>query len=367
MHAADCSAYSFWLDPLCVPLASVWKRPAVEKMDKVYAKASKVIVIDRDLMRCRGNNILRRMTMIVSDWNTRLWTLQEAVLPGDRLFVAFNDGVKNVNTIIKDWWDEDGLSTQSLIIGSSETINLQSSMCTGGAELIRLVENFHNRTVTNPDDEAICLAILLGLDICRLPIPASVSDAIELLQTVEQDILFAPGARATRIGHRWCPASFVAATRRKIYEASQISVKRSKRGIKVEKDAMFIESFDFQGLARETADTTAQYLLLVEDHFPPLIAFCEAELGADLASLRSRRLEDVVLIFERPLALSGEQSTAVLASGVRSEDGDLCAHFECLTLTLEYTYFIKRDQPDVQANILTLAAKRHEKLQIWVD
>ena len=142
MQQGGCSAHAFWLDPLCVPLASTWKRRAVEKMDLVYTHASKVIVLDRDLIRCRGNNILRRICLLLSDWITRLWTLQETILPGNKLFVEFADGIKHVDTIIKDWWDEDGLSARSLVVYGDETFRLQPMLCVGGTAFIRLVENF---------------------------------------------------------------------------------------------------------------------------------------------------------------------------------------------------------------------------------
>ncbi|GIZ44570.1 hypothetical protein CKM354_000776500 [Cercospora kikuchii] len=366
MQQADCATYAFWLDPLCVPLNSDWKSRAVEKMDEVYRQASKVIVVDRDLMRCRGNNIFRRMCMLMSDWITRIWTLQEAVLPGDKLFVAFADGVKHVNSIIKDWWDENGLSARSVLVSTDETLVLQSMLCVGGTELVQLVENFHNRATTRREDEAICLAILLGIDLRSLPPRFTIQDVLNRLPGVAQDIIFAPGARCDRGGFRWCPDSFMSATRRKTYEARQVSVQTGPKGIRMEKDVMLIGSLDFKGFLQESPDTISQYILLLENGVPQIIALYDKILGADRTALRPRYLRDAALVFEKSSDLDDEPSAVILVSNARSDGEELRAQYECILLAVDIEQF-DRGSLSGRDGIVELAVMRLRETIIWVD
>lgn len=75
----------FWMDTLCVPLNPEMRILAITRMAKTYLHAGKVLVLDNWLNHHAGEmdpgNILVRIAH--SDWSTRLWTFQEAILANE--------------------------------------------------------------------------------------------------------------------------------------------------------------------------------------------------------------------------------------------------------------------------------------------
>ncbi|KAF2222405.1 hypothetical protein BDZ85DRAFT_127531 [Elsinoe ampelina] len=86
-----------WIDALCIPVYHVYapqRRKAIAQMASIYAGAEQNLVLDRELQAHRlsgasATEILARV--IVSNWMTRCWTLQEGVLSRECVF-QFADG-----------------------------------------------------------------------------------------------------------------------------------------------------------------------------------------------------------------------------------------------------------------------------------
>lgn len=79
----------FWIDTICVPLQpETINTKALEGMRKCYSRANRVLVIDADLMSTQlepqlnasDRRDVMNASILASDWQQRLWTLQEAVL-----------------------------------------------------------------------------------------------------------------------------------------------------------------------------------------------------------------------------------------------------------------------------------------------
>ena len=80
----------FWIDTLSVPILKEYEhgcnnreaiRAAIETMQSIYAHADHTIILDRSMMMVELGPGYQApaMTITVSQWMTRLWTLQEAV------------------------------------------------------------------------------------------------------------------------------------------------------------------------------------------------------------------------------------------------------------------------------------------------
>lgn len=374
MNEAGCLSHAFWLDPLCVPLNSTWKRRALEKMDEVYKQAAKVIVIDRDVIRCRGNNVFKRIVLLMSDWITRLWTLQEAFLPGKRLWVVFADGVKSLDAIVTDYYsDSDGLSSGTSIIHTTTTsclqtniMFLQSIISTKGTSLIDFVEAFHRRQATKTEDEFICLAILLGLNVRELPEVPTMQNIITRVPSIQQDIIFAPGPRCTQVGFRWCPSSVVAAERRKGYEPRQSNGVLGRRGIKVQKDIARIGSLAFQGLTLRSPFADKQRLCLKCSLDLSIVVFCEDGLGSTATQLQPRLLHDAALIFEKPCDIITEAGAAILVSNFRTRDNTFCCRYECIVMTVNHDLFSTTSTLSPKDSII-MNVELLRGTEVWVD
>lgn len=89
--------HGFWMDTLCVPVhpsAKALRKKAIAQMRDIYGGAVSVFVLDKTLQsRTKWTTLSEGLlSLMMSSWTTRLWTLQEAVL-AKRVFVLMGDGM----------------------------------------------------------------------------------------------------------------------------------------------------------------------------------------------------------------------------------------------------------------------------------
>src|SRR5436309_4191838 len=71
-------------------------------MGSIYRQANAVLVLDENLQQT-GSDAIERVTRLSSSaWHRRLWTLQEASLNPERLFIQFRDTVILFQTLVED-------------------------------------------------------------------------------------------------------------------------------------------------------------------------------------------------------------------------------------------------------------------------
>ena len=75
-----------WIDTFCRPVGESYqeyRRIAFNRMHSVYSKANAVMAIDKQLTDDPVDHpFTRQFALLTCDWMFRLWTLQEAILPG---------------------------------------------------------------------------------------------------------------------------------------------------------------------------------------------------------------------------------------------------------------------------------------------
>ena len=164
---------AFWVDALCVPQDKGSRRRAIGLMARTYEEASKVLVIDGgvraqcSLASPKEECLLRIAT---SGWMQRVWTLQEGMLARE-LYFQLSDGLvdcghfdgapyaiaKEVVPLLQHRPRDD----VALTFGS---VLEHAPRCTFN-EIIPLLRH---RTTSKPEDEAIAIAGLLGVDASEL-------------------------------------------------------------------------------------------------------------------------------------------------------------------------------------------------------
>ncbi|KAK5993887.1 hypothetical protein PT974_07324 [Cladobotryum mycophilum] len=84
---------AFWTDGLCIPDIRSVQKKAIGMMARIYSEALGVLVLDGGLQLCPSAEPTgaKMLHVLTCGWMRRLWTLQEAVLAKDLLFV-FCDG-----------------------------------------------------------------------------------------------------------------------------------------------------------------------------------------------------------------------------------------------------------------------------------
>jgi len=319
----------FWMDTILIPNQKEFvdiKEAAIHDMTQIYKNADKVLVIDSELITCsiHSNHTAIAIRILLSNWLRRLWTLQEGVFANEIHFLLSDEtislssllhnlrpdpiGLKIKNSLMRNFKDlfDRPMRTVSVpsapptkqvtqvgalqkwIVNKSKTASAQtiffdvlrrawfqfllffnlsrprSHETEGG--ILACLRAVVDRTSTFTSDEALCLALLLGID----PRPilaamaksksenekleqtksrndvrernpdANIYTALELAKVTEHSaeiaaeepmltffklinrtiplgILLLPGPRNKTAGYRWAPKSFlVEESRRRI-------------------------------------------------------------------------------------------------------------------------------------------------------
>ncbi|KAI9686836.1 MAG: hypothetical protein M1822_002589 [Bathelium mastoideum] len=215
----------FWFDTLCIPVGSqhqAYRDFSIQKMHDIYSNASGVLVLDSDLNLLAQNVDFAEVVTrtVLSGWNTRLWTYQEATLTSN-LFICTKDSSLSLNHLVdglvkaETWPDplshalniSAAASLQSFLPRRHAKVSKESDI-----EVQNMLMAIGKRITSRADDEAICIATTLGLDPSSL-LEASSSERmpklLQLLPSIPANVLFSTGSRLTQEGLRWAPESFL--------------------------------------------------------------------------------------------------------------------------------------------------------------
>ncbi|CAL1698432.1 unnamed protein product [Somion occarium] len=244
-----------WIDTLCIPVAphlKEYRKLAIRLLAQTFQQSIAVLALDRELclFDSRKAPILELgIRVICSGWTKRLWTLQEAALAVEgwsstaegRLYVQMLDGpvlwrnldqtfvykrpkayrllpipdpmldtVDEVKTILLfEMWVKTSLNKRLPSVH-----DLQGS--SWDAPLAAVSQAAHSRSTSKAEDEPICLASLLGLDLAKVLSVQSTSERMIqvylLLRELPMAIIFAqrgvPNFRARNLEQapfRWAP------------------------------------------------------------------------------------------------------------------------------------------------------------------
>lgn len=261
----------FWMDTLCVPVSDEHKelrKQTINQMREIYEGADRVLLLDSWLEELSlSSSIYEKATRIcLSNWQHRLWTLQEGVL-AQQLSIQFKDGPMTLDEI-KD------VSFQAQSNGTSP--QFYSGICRGLSVVpifnlyfaldqtkdnlptvhhlfSALIPTISGRTTTKLEDETVCMATLLRLDPADLQAistsraerkkmtkrEAAIDDArvcdlrmkkfMCAVEFFEQRIIFNHLPRMTIDGFRWAPRSFLGQSKPTLVATADVSWGRKER------------------------------------------------------------------------------------------------------------------------------------------
>lgn len=182
-----------WIDTACISSIGSVRDQQVLEMDEIYRNAQAIVICDSELASKEGNvlDLLSRAA-----WNSRVWTLQEAILNPTR-FVLTSTGVTQLPKIVvtgqfadvrcasRLWWMHSGRTdytaqqVYSLLEGRSATV--EDDLWIGVAGIVPEVRKaLLNRT-------------------------SSVAQAVSQLLYVDDSMLISNDPRYTQIGLSWMP------------------------------------------------------------------------------------------------------------------------------------------------------------------
>lgn len=76
-----------WIDTLCMPTGMDLRRKVIGHLRSIYLNAAATLVVDAGLISTSARTVLDlSLAILLSDWSSRIWTLQEGVLASKLLF-----------------------------------------------------------------------------------------------------------------------------------------------------------------------------------------------------------------------------------------------------------------------------------------
>ena len=212
---------AFWIDTLCIPVAVPGARKlAIRRLSSTFQLAIKVLVLDADLQRssknCSRTELATRVTCC--GWVRRLWTLQETVMAEGRaearkVDVCFRDGALTLNSI-------GGKNVNSFHNTEHAVSKFFSSIpqfMSRDRAFNSLMSALRYRTTSKKEDEALCIASILGFGQEQIKAIAGEDTAearmqkmYTLIEEIPASVLFNRSSRKLeQKGFGWAPASLL--------------------------------------------------------------------------------------------------------------------------------------------------------------
>ena len=233
---------AFWIDTLCIPVDPAkkeFRKLAITKLATTFSHARHVLVLDADLQRsskwCSRTELATRI--LCSGWMKRLWTLQEAVMTENtpdcsKLDIQFVEGPMEFNAIagpsVRSLHNTE--SALNVIYTAFPQLRAKDRMY---AFLSRALEY---RTTSKPEDEAVCLASIMGIRNLKSIVDGATAEQrmqamYALIGEIPASVLFHRSKRL-EAGFRWAPASLLGNNRN--YSFSGPSAKCDSEGLHVQ-------------------------------------------------------------------------------------------------------------------------------------
>lgn len=257
----------FWMDTLCVPVSpglKDYRKKAIIQMRSIYREAEAVLVLDSALQQVKTPQDPEELglRLTTSGWFRRLWTLQECAFARE-VCVGFSDGIVNVGQIAGMEADTFGLLTNlpgasmafsnlrqdgwrpfhaTRTLAFKQAGHLADMRALNDGKVVSDIFAWHvsamrDRNTSKVEDEAICLATLMELDlktVLKTPDADRMKVVYSMLSTVPPSLIFFHGRRIEEIGFRWAPKSFLGKGSRQHQDAVTGSCLRDDaHGIKI--------------------------------------------------------------------------------------------------------------------------------------
>ncbi|KAI1494849.1 hypothetical protein F5X96DRAFT_665299 [Biscogniauxia mediterranea] len=213
----------FWCDTICVPPDSAERHRAqnlaLGQMYNVYAQAKTVLVLDSWLLNSsmKGEKDTETLMKIFTcPWNTRLWTYQEGALP-ESLHFQFGDGAYDLDNGMREASSTCTNLVEKMTIISPLRVRYHSlrgfkEEKTPEARLLAIASELGYRSTSVAEDEPLCLAVLLDLNVIEI---AETKPSLRMeklwrmMPKVPKSLVFTRLATMDIDGLRWAPATFL--------------------------------------------------------------------------------------------------------------------------------------------------------------
>ena len=227
----------FFLDTICVPLKNSLRKLAIQRLKRTYQMAKDVLVLDSQLQKTSieiissGPELALKeaaIRILNSGWMQRLWTFQEGRLAENLKYQFANQVIDHMHIVFR--LTLSGLAGFDPIASQAAfhmiSITEVTSALDYGPEFQKVsdvvgwrdicLQHVFNavawRSTSKAEDEVICLAPLLGVELNQFLETDPEQHIPRLLLKLEMipiSLLFVPGKRHRAANFSWCPKSFL--------------------------------------------------------------------------------------------------------------------------------------------------------------
>ena len=342
-------------------------------MSDTYRHAQTVIVIDNDMLNEGGNLMQHYQTFVLSDWMTRLWTYQEAYLAGPKLVFAYADVLlaysilltndplhKGLYQMVLDTTRDSGLFDPTFKIATGEGLPRNDA-------LLHTAKSLHSRTTTRKQDEAICLATILGLSVHRLLDDLDLGDFFRLLEWIPETLIFAPGHRLTQPSLRALPSSFLARPSIPSFDPYSDRVARlTPKGLELRRNwLVLLEEFPHQVLH----DERIHWINLVDEASllqAVLVKYFSDDIGGDVNEGSITSNAAVILSHESANSFDNGHLTAILVEITCREHDKVYGHWLARLLVRPPDSTVQMDAMPSSSTV-SFKVRREEQQAIYLD
>ncbi|PVH88675.1 hypothetical protein DL98DRAFT_155499 [Cadophora sp. DSE1049] len=203
----------FWIDAMCIPEDRELKMKSIGFMDQIYKNSTVVMVLDKTLQQMPIETLSYEclaLCILLSDWNRRLWTFQEARL-GTNLAISLNGRWISVHMLCQVLFESMRNSTATPItLDCAHQLACLTQNTTGLFEWMPLLQF---RACSVATDEALVISTLLDLDTESLLEEKDgdmrMAKMWAMIGRVPEGILFHASPKLEVDGYRWAPRTLL--------------------------------------------------------------------------------------------------------------------------------------------------------------
>ena len=211
---------AFWVDSLCIPEATEYRKEAIAMMKSVYQNATKVVVVDRSICQQSAQQTIMSLIYIVatSSWMQRLWTYPEAYLASS-ILLAFSDRLVDLQELIDQAIRMAAVpSAQQLLSKLCEPLILEllslvpQPQAPHRLPISRVLDVMRSRSTSRKSDETIAVSTVLNVDtreLLRMDGDERMITPFLQVSRVPWFILFDKRPKVLREPYRWMPSTFL--------------------------------------------------------------------------------------------------------------------------------------------------------------
>jgi hypothetical protein len=207
----------FWIDAMCIPEDTNLKKKSISLMDQIYRNSTVVMALDVMLQILPLDDLSYEslaITILLSDWNRRLWTFQEAKLATTLVIVLKNRwiSIQALYNVLSEKISDDHSSPVTL--PCAQQLACLTEHATGLFEWMPLLQ-FRSCSVST--DEPLVISALTGVDTHLLVQEEGelrMAKFWALLGRVPSGILFHASPKLKVENYRWAPRSLICGSKK---------------------------------------------------------------------------------------------------------------------------------------------------------